>query len=265
VPHTKSLVRQLAEIRKSFTGEATSVARLAVVDMLRHKPLARRQLAEVIHHNADANLLPPEARSLVVPDALRPEQRALETGLYHALSRIGFAAIRSARPQFDGLVVGVNDEAATLLLAELLPRQTEYGLVGVPGLRVRAYRRHIDLYLVGTTARVTLSTVLYRHWIEVIALFGHSDERHPAPLTESELAAIADEDPAAAIVPSALLRRPALFPGLLALCSHGPSWTVAASDDAARALAQPLGGRPDLLRERRLKLVGLPMLTTASL
>ncbi|AHH94075.1 hypothetical protein KALB_700 [Kutzneria albida DSM 43870] len=224
----------------------------------------RRLLLDALDELLDVPLSPAVHRA-VLPDARTSDQQYLEAGILYAASRVSPAAVfRMVRPLGHELWLHIRDEAVTPLLAELLPRVTTNGLGGVPGLRISLYRRHIELYLVDSDARVLLSGVTYRQWADTLSAFSTCGDvplwgqwKHPHPLTDTERAASRREHVAAAAVSSALLRRISLFTTVprivhspFALGACGVDWSEGPStSEIAGVLMNPVCGLPNGLAD----------------
>ncbi|MBB5890647.1 hypothetical protein ACFFS4_35300 [Kutzneria kofuensis] len=253
LPHRLSLVRRLAGLRRRFTAETTSSVLPAIVQAL--DPVDRTTRLQLIAALGDCSAsVPAEVRQLVLPDAVAPEQRALEAGILSVANRLAPAAFRMARPLPDYLTLHVRAEARLPLLAALVPSETSVGLVGVAGLRVRPFRRHVELYLLGTTARVSLATVSYDIWRDAVADRDPAwlNWRQPPPLTDAELSTVPARHALASSIASSLLRRTGLFPlapNVVASAREAcqVDWSGGASTSSiAAALTHPLCGLPDV-------------------
>jgi len=108
------------------------------------------------------------------------------------------------------------------LLFELLPRITPEGVLrGVPGLRAVLHHRWVELYALGSPAKITLANVPYRHWAAALAFADVADPGNPLRWLGNDAPSLRREEHEAlerrefdAIIDfllSALLRRSALF------------------------------------------------------
>ena len=248
VPHRLSLVRRLAELRRLYTGETDSSLMPAVTGGMQQLDADDRlKITETLDNDyicrlLGENELPPPAariRQALMPDAHCDAQRELELAIAVAASRIGdyvrlrppanpvrpVRVFRMVRPQQDTLVLHLEAAALGPLLLEMVPRVTDGVLVGMPGLRARLCRRHIEVYLVDSdpAAVVSLANVSYRQWCAALAFAEAVDPdteqwwlgNDPQPLTAHEVQALAEHDraPGAARLTSAVLRRGRLFTG----------------------------------------------------
>ncbi len=227
--HTTSLVRRLAELRRSYTGETCSPLMPAVTHackllgrderLLLAHGLDRHFVGRLLGHD-DAEPLPADLRAAVLPEAGSACQRELEADVLLAAGRAVAnlhplpelakqlslkpgRVFRMLRSQPDGMMLHLERAVLGPLLLELLPRVTADGsLAGVPGLRAVLHRRHIELYSLYTTASVTLANLSYRQWTAGLAFAEVAAGEHeqskllrwlgndPTPLHELELAAI---------------------------------------------------------------------------
>ena len=171
MPHRLSLVRRLALLRRMYTGETDSTLLPAVTGSVQQlTPDDRAQLHEVLDNDnvsrlfGDDELAPPPARvrQAMLADAPTEGQRELESGILTAAGRaVNYLHLRTpadllrparvfrmVRPHAHEMVLHLEGGALGPLLVELLPRITPDELLGVPGLRARLHRRHVELYLV---------------------------------------------------------------------------------------------------------------------
>ncbi|GAA0589510.1 hypothetical protein GCM10010174_00450 [Kutzneria viridogrisea] len=258
MPNRTSLIRRLADLRRQFTGETDSTVLPAISRGGQQlDPVERALLLGAICRDYSARLLgddhapplPGRIRAAVLPDATHPGQVQLEAGILAALSRaLGYMrlgspltaglaaqpgrALRMVRPQPDELVLHLEPPILAPLMLELLPRITSCDTVaGVPGLRARLHRRHIELYLFGSepVATVLLANVSYRQWLAAMAFLEaarpESDplrwtSNHPIPLTPEEVSALSSRPRATEYVhlASAVLRRAWLLGQTHGLC-----------------------------------------------
>ncbi|NUT93884.1 MAG: hypothetical protein HOY78_17880 [Saccharothrix sp.] len=170
---------------------------------------------------------------LLVPTAPDPDQQALEAALLFAVGRTtdGFrrrgrvlsstSAVRSVRPDGGAIALEVPDAALNDVLAEVLPCVVGDHLVGIPGLRPLPGRKHLDLKVLGTTARVRLLGVPKQRWRLAAERLGAVGE--PLWRTTSPHEGEADRAPhrAPLAVASGVLRRLPLWRGAAWLCAVG--------------------------------------------
>ncbi|MBV9845659.1 MAG: hypothetical protein JOZ47_11360 [Kutzneria sp.] len=186
MPNRTSLIRRLADLRSIYTGETDSSVLPSISQGgQRLDARDRALLLEALDHNwatraMGENSLPPPAthiRQALLPDARTPGQREFEAAVLAAASRaVNYLHLRRpanllrparvfrmVRPQPVELVLHVEPCSLAPLLLELMPRITEDDVLGVPGLRARLHRRHVELYLVDTdpVATVLLAGVSY--------------------------------------------------------------------------------------------------------
>ncbi|GAA0651705.1 hypothetical protein GCM10010174_89300 [Kutzneria viridogrisea] len=150
MPNASSLVRQLVEVRCRYTGETHSAVLPEIIRGL--EPLTKddRDCLLAALHDHDV-LIQADLQSAVLPDAVTGEQQYLEAALFVAAGKVGGPVFRMVRPLADGIAVHVRPDALIPLLRGLL--------LGLAGLRLRRHRRHQELYLPGTSARVVLPAV----------------------------------------------------------------------------------------------------------
>jgi hypothetical protein len=225
MPHKNSLTAHLIEIRRRYTGEPPSAAvpevRNAVTTLGAED---RRHLRDVLD-SADRTALLPRLRGALIPNAASVAQQRLETAVLQAASRVAFThpkVIRAVVPRPDALTVHVYPEVVGPLLRELMPREHDDGLRGVPGLRVRSHYRHLSLYLLddpsGPRTAITIPSVPHRRFFDILDTIdadrSTSDplrwvDNQPQPLrpVERELLSAAPYAPLA----SAILRRIRMF------------------------------------------------------
>jgi hypothetical protein len=173
VTHKTSMLTRLIELRRRYTGESHSAAvpevRAALGELCAEE---REQLRDSLEL-PNPQQLPPRLRAVVIPDAATPPQRFLETAVLLAVGRIGFTApgaIRAVAPSRDELILRMDPEAVGLLLRGLMPRETDTGLDGVPGLRVYSDRRNLRLYLhnTDTVSAVRIASVSVRQFLDLL-------------------------------------------------------------------------------------------------
>lgn len=286
MPHRLSLVRRLALLRRMYTGETDSTLLPAVNSALQQlTPDDRAQLHEVLDNDnvgrlfGDDEMPPPptRVRQAMLADAPTEGQRELESGILTAAGRaVNYLHLRMpadlrrparvfrmVRPHADELVLHLEGGALGPLLVELMPRITPDELLGVPGLRARLHRRHVELYLVDdVSAAVHVSNVSYRQWVAALAFaesFVDMGElrwlgNDPTPLTDTERSALdrRHRSPGPAGLNSSLLRRARIFGDALWLVpwSRGcetthVEWTADPSlGRVTRLLMHPLFGLP---------------------
>jgi hypothetical protein len=247
VPNRSSLIRRLAELRHGYTGETDSSVIPAISHGARELTTEDRAgLLTALGRDYSTRLLgedsgtplPPQVRNAVLPDTSSTGQRELEAGVLAAASRAvshltqcpvtrPTGVFRMVRPLPTELVLHVEPTALAPLLLELLPRPVDGGVTGVPGLRVRLHRRHLELYLIDTVdtdeaATVLLANVSYRQWTAALAFITEAcpdapdmrwSDSEPDSLTWIERAAIATghRAPGPVALTSALLRRFLVF------------------------------------------------------
>jgi hypothetical protein len=245
MPHRLSLVRRLAQLRRLYTGETDSTLLPAVTAGVQQLTADdRAQLHEVLDNDnvsrlfGDDELTPPptRVRQAMLASAPTEGQRELESGIFTAAGRaVNYLHLRMpadllrparvfrmVRPHAHELVLHLEGGALGPLLVELMPRITPDEVIGVPGLRARLHRRHVELYLVDdVSAAVHLSNVSYRQWTAALAfaesLVDMGELRwlgnDPTPLTDAERSALdtRHRSPGPAGLNSALLRRAGIF------------------------------------------------------
>jgi hypothetical protein len=286
MPHRLSLVRRLALLRRMYTGETDSTLLPAITAGLQQLGTEDRQLLhEVLDSDNVGRLfgddeltpLPVHVRRAMLADASTEGQRELESGI---LTAAGLAVnhlhlrmpadllrparvFRMVRPHAHEMVLHLESTALGPILAELMPRVTPEGLVGMPGLRARLHRRHVELFLVDdVSATVHLSNVSYRQWTAALAfaesLVDMGELRwlgnDPKPLIDAERSAldVRHRSPGPAGLNSSLLRRARIFGDALwfVVWSRGcettkVDWVPQPSlGRVARLLMHPLFGLP---------------------
>jgi hypothetical protein len=194
MPNRSSLLRRLTELRRCYTGETDSSVVPAISQGLHGLDTHdRAQLLEVLDHNYVTRLmgepshvrLPTRIRHAVLPHAATPAQQELEACVLAAASRAvnhlllrppadlsrPARIFRMVRSLPDDLVIHLEPLALAPLLAELLPKTVNDDIQGVPGLRVKPHRRHLELHLIDTdtTAMVLLATTSHRQWTAALA------------------------------------------------------------------------------------------------
>jgi hypothetical protein len=246
MPHRLSLVRQLAELRRAYTGETDSTLLPVVTSGVQRLTADDRALLhEVIGHNHMARLFghdempppPTHVRQALLHDTTDPAQQELESAVLSAAGKavnylhlrrpadLGRPAriFRMVRPDRDEMVLHLHGGVFGPLLAELMPREISGAVTGVPGLRAKLCRRHVDLYLVDQPqARIMVSNVSWRQWTAALtfvdSVIGSLGElawlgNDPTPLTEAEQFTLATRHraPGPVTLNSALLRRGGVF------------------------------------------------------
>ncbi|MFI9815104.1 hypothetical protein [Saccharothrix variisporea] len=161
----------------------------------------------------------------LVPAARDLPQQALEAAWLCALARTtdGFRrrgrvlsstqAVRRVRPEGGAVALEVPDAALNDVLAEVLPCVVGDHLVGIPGLRPVPGRKHLDLRVLGTSARVRLLGVTKDRWRQAadrLSGVGEPLWRRADP-HESELTTVPVDVPLAPA--SGVLRRLPLWRG----------------------------------------------------
>lgn len=286
MPHRLSLVRRLALLRRMYTGETDSTLLPAITSGLQQLSQDdRAQLHEILDHDNVGRLFgddelpapPARVRQAMLADAPTEGQRELESGILTAAGRaVNYLHLRTpadllrparvfrmVRPHAHEMVLHLEGGALGPLLAELMPRATEHELLGVPGLRARLHRRHVELHLVDdVSATVHLSNVSYRQWTAALAFVESVVDlgelrwlgNDPTPLTDAERFALdtRHRSPGPAGLNSSLLRRARIFGDSLWLTpwSRGcetthVEWTPPSSlGRVARLLLHPVFGLP---------------------
>ncbi|MBB4964291.1 hypothetical protein [Saccharothrix violaceirubra] len=234
-----SLTDRLVDLRRGYTGENLSQAVPAVRAAL-HADDVRRRVAAALDGVGTA-------RGLVLPDAEDDAQRALECVVFQAGTDAGAHlqlrppasmlrpahAFRAAEPgplsrlHLTGYALGP-------LLFELLPREEDGWLAGVPGLRTRQHPRSLELVLLDTEASVVFAGVDARRFAEgmdyvrtLMTGRGLTGVFVDGPLSAAERDHLA-EFPRPTGLGSALLRRPHLFADTpwVRSWSQGDTWWV---------------------------------------
>ncbi|HTI27311.1 MAG TPA: hypothetical protein VL652_40375 [Kutzneria sp.] len=286
MPHRLSLVRRLALLRRMYTGETdSSLMPVVTAGVQRLSPDDRGRLHEMLDNDnvgrlfGDDELPPPptHVRRALLADALTEGQRELESGIFTAAGRaVNYLHLRvpadllrparvfrMVRPHADEMVLHLESGALGPLLAELLPRVAGGEMLGVPGLRARLHRRHVELYLVDdVSATVHLSNISYRQWVAALAfaesLVDLGDLRwlgnDPTPLTEAERSVLdtRHRSPGPAALNSSLLRRARIFGDALWLTP----WSRGCETTHVEWAGQPSLGR--VARLLLHPLLGLP-------
>ncbi|GAA0609020.1 hypothetical protein GCM10010174_27840 [Kutzneria viridogrisea] len=242
MPNRTSLIRRLAELRSSYTGETDSSVLPAIsAGGATLDPEDRASVLRILAHNYAPRLLganttaplPARIRHALLPDATTPGQRHLEAAVLLALRRARIHLRHRTAPRQAGMFRMIRSrpaelvlhlEPATLpaLLAELCPRVVDGALVGVPGLRVRLHRRHVQLFRVTAPEnRILVADISHRQWLATTAYLRaatgqaptplHVEDADPVPLTAHETAALAAGSaalpPGLAALASSVLRR----------------------------------------------------------
>lgn len=225
MPHTELLTARLIRLRRSYTGRTQSAVVPEVQSGLQRLDSAERgQLIRATRAPVEDVPLSPRVRAAVIPEAANRSQQQLEAAILAAASRVAFTQPKvfwAVRPRPDELILHVQPEALRSLLRELLPREHDGGLHGVPGLRVRLHRRHVELYSFGVDAptSISLAGIGYRRFIDVLEATDADREvddplrwrgQDPQPLRPAEVERL--HEAAHAPLASAVLRRIQLFP-----------------------------------------------------
>ncbi|WP_345027873.1 hypothetical protein [Kutzneria kofuensis] len=236
------MTRRVGDLRRTYTGETDSTLRATVTaGMTALTPPDRATILTTLNSGYETRLLgenpgPPveeHIRRTVLADTTDPAQQQLEAGILLALGQIGpyqwpatavvapMPVCFMVRPVLDDThhtahtVLHLRPATATPMITTLLPRIVDDHVHGLPGLRVRLCRRHVELYLIdsGEDVSVSLASTSYRQWAAMLAFARTLTGRHwqPAfqdPLTTPEQTAIAaGRVPGPVPVASALLRR----------------------------------------------------------
>ncbi|MFR9728103.1 hypothetical protein ACL03H_02670 [Saccharopolyspora sp. MS10] len=261
---TSALTSKLIEHRARLTGESSHALRRWAQD-LDHTLTTDETTAllEAVRHPSPtldetpkSPLLPRDLRQRVFPDAQTQAQRELETGVLHALARVGNhlahhprawtyrldQMITSIHPEPDSLRVQLDPRALGPLLAELLPLnedgyQPNPEVYGTAGARARweetrkSGRLELSLADQDAAARVVVTGVRAREW-NAAKEYLHAERpavlnlnnRFPHALSPSEAARLRPGRLRFYLpvrLASALLRRVKLF---------GNSWTITVND-----------------------------------
>jgi hypothetical protein len=269
MPNRPALVRRLADLRRCYTGETHSSVLPAISQGGQPLGIAERALLlEALDQGYEAQMfgkgcapVPQAVRQAIFPEASSAEQCELEAAILAAAGRVvnylhlrppadlsrQAGVFRMVRPQQVELVLHLEPTVVGPLLLELIPQVTSDGVRGVPGLRARVHRRHIELFLLDTDPRATvlLSNISYRQWNAAIAFVEAAAPDveqmrwigdDVAPLTTPERIALAQEHrhqgPAGLM--SAVLRRSAMF-------SAAPWYMVGARDCGTLMIEWPTG------------------------
>jgi hypothetical protein len=150
------------------------------------------------------------------------------------------------------LILHVQPQALASLLRELLPREHENGLHGVPGLRARLHRRHVELYSLGAdpSTSISIAGVSYRRFTDALDTIDADREvddplrwrgQDPQPLRPAE--AVLLREAVYAPLASAVLRRIQLFQAIPEVTTsiHQPD-TIALDWLTGPSTAQLLAG-----------------------
>ena len=256
MPNT-ALFEQLVALRRHYTGETEAAVRPMLAASLRY--LTRDDNDQLAAAMDDGMPLPKRLRAAVLPDTALPRQQELESVIFETLCQTthldcpendGIRRFQMVRPHDEYLVLHLSPESMGMLVRKLLPSADGDGFIGYPGLRVRALRRHAELYFADGAPGVAvhLAQVHWGLWCEAsedCRWLGNDSE----PLTPDEKRAMALRrmSPGAAKLGSALLRRLGMFRRLpLAITGHdacyvdwreGPSRT-----ELAELLTHPVAG-----------------------
>lgn len=190
-----SLAAEVANLRAEYTGERSGEVRATLEPRIQRLARSDREAIVDVLRCSPGGVSPSSggvsdvARNLLLPDAATAGQRRLETGVLvalgqtmHHLHRRSSTSvmepahtIRAVLPGMspnEGLTLRLHPDACGPLLTELLPCLWGDELSGVPGLRPRIHRRHVELFLVDATshARVALEGINEALW-EAAVLF----------------------------------------------------------------------------------------------
>lgn len=294
---TKFLIHRLIPLRRFFTGEVHGEAKHPVTRAVEDiNATDRQQLAALLHvdipalvrSGAEVPDVPEHLRCAFLPDAQSTAQQELEAGLFtaagaaarHLQFRLPASLSRPAHivrgvqpePPPHAPVVHLDDFALGPLLFELLPREGETEVLGVPGLRHRRCGRGVELFLVDVPeARVLLAGVDKKHWsdamefaedsaTEPISWLGSASPTHLTSQEQEQLDTGRRVAYASPRLASALFRRSRLFRETTELrvfggpteqrivWSKGPSCT-----DVAVSLLHPLFGLPGAFKDQWLE------------
>jgi hypothetical protein len=260
MPHSLSLTNRMAELRSTYTGEVRSAIIPEIQARLATLNADDRALLKAAFDGTHTDPLPQRLRSAVIPDAASHAQQHLEASVLDAISRAGShhpMLLRMVRPRSDHLILHLQPEGLAPLLRELLPCEHPDGTFrGIPGLRAIVHRRHIELYLLHSIPKASLSlaAVSYRSWDRALdkieppqnPLRWLGNDPTPLRLVELEL----EHSKPHALVASAILRRLRVFPtpprvktpsdrhGVCAVDWHSGQSIV----NVALALLHPIGG-----------------------
>jgi transcriptional regulator with XRE-family HTH domain len=167
---------------------------------------------------------------LLVPSATNQDQRELEAAILMAVNRMsdaGWSFINWVGPGMDSLRLEVARDAVMTFLAESMPVLLDGEICGIPGLRPRPGRHHVDFRVLGlegeTKAVVRLLGVGKEQWREITASMRRAEvqlwrecrgELHPyeAELVRNRAAVPVDQM-------SGVLRRFALLRGATSIDS----------------------------------------------
>lgn len=223
MPNNTSLIARLATLRRSYTGETQCAVLPEIRIGLEGLDSAGRADLVGYFGGSLGGPISVSVKAALIPDASSLTQQWLEAAVLDAASRVvpqWSQVFWAVRPRVHELILHVQPEALGPLLRQLLPREGEHGLCGVPGLRGRVHRRHVELYLLDSDppASVVLAGVSYRRWttlLDQIDTLGNplrwlgNDAR---PLSPTELDSRHRKYESA--IMSAVLRRIRLFPVL---------------------------------------------------
>ncbi|MEV6606772.1 hypothetical protein [Kutzneria sp. NPDC051319] len=224
IPINTALFERFVALRHRYTGEPEALLRPALAAGLHS--LTRGDIEHLAAAMDDGASLPQRLRAAVLPDTVLPRQQELESAIFETLCQATHLDgpenalhrhFRMVRPHGDYLVVHLSPESVEALVGKLLPSEGDDGYSGYPGLRVRAFRRHAELYFADGAPGVAvhLAQVHWGLWREVSEgrrWLGNDTE----PLTPDELRAMEIRRSSAetARLGSALLRRLGMFSGL---------------------------------------------------
>ncbi|MGW5385616.1 hypothetical protein [Nocardia sp. NPDC003963] len=181
----------IVALRRRLTGESRPEAAFQVRTAVHGLPAgigSARLFREMA--GGEGSVVYP-VRSAVLPDAISSAQRRLEASLLLRIrdsQPIGWEnsgachrVFRVLSPRHAGLVVDVYEEALERFLRALLPVSDTTGdHLGVPGLRFAVSERHLRMYLLDESNRLTDACVIVRGlgrgaWSRIWARIGTAD------------------------------------------------------------------------------------------
>jgi hypothetical protein len=285
-----SLIRQLADLRRIYTGQSPSQAIPAVGDAIRGLTQAdRRMLVDLLRDQPDRPMSAgprpvvsgEELRQALFPDALDVGQHELEAAILRAASEAVnhlhqrppasllrpagvFRAVDLPRDPSVSLSLRLHPDALAPLVYGLLPGYRDGEVFGLPGLRYRQHRRCGELFLLDTPrpARVFLAGVDTQSWSAALILarsfFGSASEARRWPWTAPDRLTAREREhlgrhrriPGNSRLGSALLRR--------ILVLRDALWVTAWATGQRWNLEWPSGpSRPQIVRRLLHPLFGL--------